>query len=74
MWTEQFGESVLSQFLRVRKIAKSDYYRHFCPSAWNISDSTVRIFVKVDIWVFFDNVSRQLKVSLQSDNNNGYFI
>jgi len=34
---------------RVRKIAKSDYYRHVCPSAWNTPASTVRIFMTFDI-------------------------
>jgi hypothetical protein len=37
-------------FRCVRKTAKSDYeLRHVCPSAWNISDPTARIFMKFDI-------------------------
>ena len=27
-----------------------------CPSAWNNSTSTGRIFMKFDIWVFFENL------------------
>jgi hypothetical protein len=37
-------------FRRVRKIAKSDYYRrHVRPSAWNNSAPTGRILMKLDI-------------------------
>ena len=31
-------------------------------SAWNTSAATGRIFMKFDIWVFFENLSRQLKL------------
>jgi len=31
------------------------------PSAWNNSAPTGRIFMKFDIWVFFENLSRKLK-------------
>ena len=31
------------------------------PSAWNNSASTGRIFMKLDIWVFFENLSRIFK-------------
>ena len=56
----------LGIFRRVRKIAKSDYlFRHVClsvcPSAWNNSASTGRIFMKSDVWVFFENMSRKFK-------------
>jgi hypothetical protein len=34
-----------------------------CPSAWNNSASTGRIFVKFYIWEFFENLSRQFKFS-----------
>ena len=30
-------------------------------SAWNNSDPTVRIFMKFDIWVIFENLSRKFK-------------
>jgi len=33
----------------------------FRPSAWNILASTGQTFVKIDIWVFFENLSRKLK-------------
>jgi hypothetical protein len=32
----------------------------FCPSAWNTSAPTERNFMKFDIWVFFENLSRKL--------------
>jgi hypothetical protein len=49
---------------RVRKIAKSDYYlRHIClsvrPPAWNNFARTRRIFMKFDILLFFENMSRK---------------
>jgi hypothetical protein len=53
-------------FRNVRKIAKSDYYlRYVCPSvrlsAWNNSALTGRVFVKFDIWVFFEKMSGKFK-------------
>ena len=33
----------------------------FCPSAWNNSAATGRIFMKFDIWVFFKTVLRKFK-------------
>ena len=44
-----------------------------CLSAWNNSAPTGRIFMKPDILVFFENLSRKVEISLKSDNNNGYF-
>ena len=32
-----------------------------CPSAWNNSNPTGRIFTKFDIWVFFENLSRNFR-------------
>ena len=43
-----------------------------CPSAWNNSAPTGRIFMKFDIWVLFEIVEK-IQVSLKSDKNNGYF-
>ena len=53
-------------FLGVRKIMESNYWhRHACPavrlSAWNNSAPTGRIFMKFDIWVFFETLSRKFK-------------
>ena len=55
-------------FRRLRKIAKRDYQlRHFCPSVYPyiiaIYSSAVmwRIFVKFDIWVYFENLCRKFK-------------
>ena len=56
------------------KITKSDYWlRHVCPSAWNISAPTGRIFMKFDIWIFFRKSVEKIYVSIKSDKNNGYF-
>jgi hypothetical protein len=64
-------------FRRLRKIAKSEYdlrhvYPTVCPSTWNNSAPTGRIFMKYDIWVFFNSVEK-IKVSLKFLKNNGYF-
>jgi len=57
-------------FRHVRIIAKSDHQlRHVwlsvClsvrPPAWNNLAPTKRIVMKVDIWVFFENLSRKFK-------------
>ena len=48
---------------RFRKIAKDDYWiRHARPSACKYSASTERILMKLDIWVFFENLSRKSKI------------
>jgi hypothetical protein len=44
-----------------------------CLSACNNSAQTGRIFMKFDIWVFFEKLSKKFKVSLKSDKNNRYF-
>jgi hypothetical protein len=45
----------------IRKIAKS-YFMSVCPSAWNNSAPAGRIFIKFDIWVFFQNLFRKFKI------------
>ena len=50
----------------------SSVYSSIRPPAWNNSARTGRIFMKVDMSVFFENLSRKF-VSLTSDKNNGYF-
>jgi len=45
----------MKYFRRVGKIVKSDYYHcHLCPSLWNDSANTGRIFMKFDE-CFFEN-------------------
>ena len=39
------GQVELYIFRRVRKIARSDSFRHICPSSWNISTPSGRINV-----------------------------
>ena len=36
-------------------------YPSVCPSAWKNSASTVRIFFKLDIWEFIENLSGKFK-------------
>jgi len=42
-------------------------------SAWNISASTGRIFIKFNTWGNRENLSRKLKFPLKLDKSNGYF-
>jgi len=62
--------------MRFRKISKSDSlvssFLSVCPSAWKNSAPTERIFMKVDILGFFENLLRKIEVSLKSDNNKGH--
>jgi hypothetical protein len=56
----------VTTFRRFCKIAKNVYQlSHFhpfvSPSAWNNLALTGRVFMKFDIWEFFENVSRKLK-------------
>jgi hypothetical protein len=58
-------------FWRFRRIAKSDYsLRYICPSAWNNSAPTERIFMKFGS--IFWKSAEKTQVSLKSDKNNGY--
>jgi hypothetical protein len=62
--------TLVLRFRRVRKIAThyiASSCLSDCPTAWNNSTSTGRIFMKFDIWRFFENMS------LKSDRNNGHF-
>ena len=45
-----------------------------CTSFWNSSATSGQIFMKFDIWVFFEHLSRKFKVSLKSDKSNGQFV
>ena len=62
-------------FKSVLEIAESDYYlHHVCPSVrlsvCNNSVPTWRIVMKFNILLFFENLSRKVKVSLKSYKNN----
>jgi len=64
-------------FMRVRNIAKSDYYLRYvslsvCPSAWNNSAPTVQIYMKFDILGFFEKSAEKIQFSLKHDKNNGW--
>jgi len=68
--------SFLGAFTEFRKATMS-FVMSVCPSvspsAWNNSAPTGRIFVKVDIWIFFPKSVEKVQGSLQSNKNNGYF-
>jgi hypothetical protein len=61
-WTELCNTALIHvRFLRVHKIAKSDYqHRHVCPPAWN-STPTQWVFMKFYIRTLFENVSRKFR-------------
>ena len=42
-------------------------------SAWKNSAPTGRIFMKLNIWVFFQKTVKKMQASLKSDKINGYF-
>jgi hypothetical protein len=61
-------------YRRGSRIAESDYFiRHVCLSAWNNSVRTGRIFMKFDIPLFFENLSRKNQVESTPNKNNGYY-
>ena len=43
-------------------------------SAWNNSASTIRVFMKLDVWVIFLKIVEKIRSSLNFHKNNGYFI
>ena len=57
----------LGAFAKFRK-STVGFVVSVCPSVWNNSAPTGRIFMK------FGNMSRKIQVLLKSDKNNGYFI
>ena len=63
-------------FAKMRKatlIASTSLSPSICPSAWNISAPTGRIFMKLRIWIFFPKIFGEIKFSLTFDKSNGYF-
>jgi hypothetical protein len=71
---------VIALFRRVRKMAQPDYWlRHVCMSARlsariNYFVSIGRIFTKCCIWVFLENVTKKIQVSLIFVKNNGGLV
>ena len=62
----------LGAFTKLLKAAIS-FVMSVRPSTWNNWASNGRIFMKFDISVFYENLSRKIQVSLKSDKNKGYF-
>jgi hypothetical protein len=52
---------LLGAFRKLRKMAISSSCRSVNPSARNNSAPTARIFTEVDIWEFFENLTRKFK-------------
>ena len=56
------GRRHVSYFRTSAKLRKATIsFMSFWPSAWNNSAPTRRIFMKIYIWVFFENLSRKFK-------------
>jgi len=72
--TKIYGVSkiVLGAYAKLRKSTIS-FDMPLRLSAWN-SVLNGRIFMKFDIWIYFEKLSEKIQVSLKSDNNKGYFI
>ena len=51
--------SFLGAFTKLRK-ATTSFVMTVCPSAWNNSVPIGWIFMKLDVWVFFENLSKKL--------------
>jgi len=67
------GRRQSDRFLRAfAKLLKATIVMSVCPSAWNNSASTGRIFMKFDNSIFFENLSTKIQISLKSENNNGH--
>jgi hypothetical protein len=58
---------------RFLKIAKSDLYLHHMCLCSSVRMGRDEFFMKFDIWVFFENLSRKFQVSLRPGKNYGYF-
>jgi hypothetical protein len=52
------GTQFLGAFAKLRETT-NNFVMSVCPSAWNNSAPTERIFMKFDIWVFFENLARK---------------
>jgi hypothetical protein len=53
--------------------ANSNYYfLNVCPSAWNKSNPTGKIFMKLYNWVSWKSIEK-IQLSLKSDKSTGYF-
>ena len=63
------GGVLVGAFAELRKAAVSfvmSFWPSVCPYAYISSVPNVRIFIKSGICVFFENLSRKLKISLKS--------
>ena len=53
---------LLGTFVKFKKKTILSFVMSVCPSAWKNSAPTGRIFMKFDIWVFFENLSKKIDV------------
>jgi hypothetical protein len=65
-------EGFLGSFVRLRNSALS-FITSVRFTAWNNPTPTGLIFMKLDIWVFFENLSRKLEFLLHFYKNYGHF-
>ena len=61
--------TILVAFAKLRK-ATIRFIMTVCMPTWK--NSAWQIFLKLDIRVFFENVSGKIQVLFKSDKNNGY--
>jgi hypothetical protein len=61
----------LGTFTNLRKETTS--FMSVCPSAWNNSAPTGRIFMKFHVWASFKTWVKKIQIQLKPDKNNGYF-
>jgi hypothetical protein len=59
-------------FPKLRKPTVS-FVKSVRTSVWDNSAPTEWIFAKFEVWVFFENLSRTIPITLQSDMSNGHF-
>jgi len=72
-WLCYSVSSFVGTFAKLQKATVS-FVMSLCLSAWNSAAVIGWIFVKFDIWVFFETSVEKIQISLKSDKNEGYFI
>jgi hypothetical protein len=69
-------DSVFRRFPKLRK-ATISFVMSLClsirQSAWNNAAAIGRIFMKFDIWIFFEKYAGKIQVPIKYDRNNRYF-
>jgi len=58
IYSEVCRMTFLGKFAKLRKVTIGFIVSDVRLSAWNNSTPTGRIFMKVDMWIFFENMSK----------------